>query len=86
MVAIIKNGYHPEGSIKLGEAFLGKNNMAFDNINEAYIYGNSHHGHGNFTVYPLCSDCAEGSYKDAGTIKYPSMKKLIKKVKIMPND
>ena len=86
MVAVILNDHHLEGSIEKGLALMKKGNLAFKNIGEAERYANHHYGHGNYVVHPLCGECEEGSYKPEPSMKYPSTHRLLKEVKIMPND
>jgi hypothetical protein len=82
MLVIIKNESKLEGKIKAGKAFVQKGHTAFENKEEAEKWGNSHIGHGRFKVYPLCEECTDDSFSSMGTMKYPTMKKVLRKIKI----
>ena len=57
--------------------------VAFLNPQEAIDWGNHHLGAGEFKLYELC-DCTEDSFVEDSKPKYPTKKKLIKPLKLMP--
>lgn len=73
-------------SINEGKVVKEKGGIAFGSKEEAQEWGNNHLGHGNYQIFPLCPNCEENSFIDTPTLKYPTMKKLIKPVKMLPNN
>lgn len=72
-------------SIQEGKAYKGKGSVAFESRAEAQEWANNHIGHGDYYIFPLCPDCEENSFLDTPKLKYPTMKSILKPIKILPN-
>lgn len=76
---------HPELALAISKGLVEqqKGAIAFESKEEAHEWGAEHMKEG-FQIYPLCQDCIQGSYSDTPTMKYKTMKRLNKNVKLLP--
>ena len=76
--------YHEELSLAISKGLLvkEKGGIAFESKEEAQEWAIEHMKEG-FQIYPLCTDCVQGSYSDTPTMKYKTMKRLNKPVKLL---
>lgn len=67
--------------IEEGKVLKEKGGVALISKQEAINWANSNLGVGNYQLYNLC-DCEQDSYVDDPTSKYPTKKRLVKRVKM----
>lgn len=66
-------------SIKEGNTYKAKGGIAFESHQEAQEYAQVH----SMLVYKLCPNCGQDTFEDAPTLKYKTMKRLLKPIKII---
>ena len=83
MVTITVKGQVSQDLIDKEKAIHSEGSVAFENVNEAREWAENHFKHGEYDILELCPHCDEGTYVKENKLKYPSMYKIIKPVKIV---